>query len=115
MSVQKIYKSLVITAILLLALSLLPGVSVLGAGVDSGSAKVGPALAVSTPTPSAAVEGPVVRPPASFDDMIVQFGEGGGDTSAQSDDSGVEIVRADAVVKPHALGNLSDIGAQLLG
>jgi hypothetical protein len=38
-----------------------------------------------------------------------------GQTRAAPADSGVEIVRAYAVVKTYAFGNLSDIGAQLLG
>jgi hypothetical protein len=105
MSVQKIVKPLVITAILLLVLGLLPGISALGAGVDSGPAKVGPASAGLTPTPSAPLEGPVVRPPASFEDMIVQFGESSGDTSAQSDNSGVEIVPAAAFIHTGQVGN----------
>ena len=104
MSMRKMYKALAIAVLSALVLSSLPGITAVGARVGPGSTQVGPLLAQLTPTPLAPGEGPTVRPPASFDDVIVQSGARTGDISTLSDDSGVEIVPAAAFIHTGELG-----------
>ncbi len=105
MSIRKTRSIPIFMALLILVLSLLPGVAIVWAEADSDSAKVGPDTMLLTPTPPAQGDGPMVRTPASFDDMLVQFGEGPEDISVQSDNSGVQVVPAASFIHTGELDN----------
>lgn len=103
---RTIHKTLIIIALSILVISLLPGVALVWAAKDPNSAKIDSGSESLLPT--AQGEEPRVRPPASFDDMIIQFGEDSGDISGQSDGSGIEIVPGAAFVHTGELGTGSE-------
>jgi hypothetical protein len=98
----KIYKALVIT-LSILAASLLPGVVTAWAGGDSNLTQI--TLNSDASIPSAQGDEAATRPPSSFDDMIVEYGEQTEGISAQSDGSGVEVVPGAAFIHTNELGN----------
>jgi hypothetical protein len=105
MSMRKTRNIPVFIALLILVLSLPPGVAIVWAEVDSDPAKVGPDWVPLTPTPPAQGEGSIERPLASFDDMLVQFGKGPEDVSVQSDNSGVQVVPGASFIHTGQLNN----------
>jgi hypothetical protein len=102
MRMRKSYKTLIIT-LSILAASLLPGVVTAWAEVDSNLTETG--LNTELLIPSAQGNEAIARPPSFFGDMIVQFGEEGEEISAQSDNSGVEVVPSAAFIHTNELGN----------
>jgi hypothetical protein len=103
MNLRRSHKTLLIIALSILIISLLPGVTIVWAGVGINSIET--ALAPIPLLPPAQGEERIEHPPLSLDDMIVRFGDEGGDLSPQSDLSGVEIVPAAAFVHTGELAN----------
>jgi hypothetical protein len=101
------YKAFAIALLSILVISLLPHIAIVGAGTDFDVPRIDLPLAQLTPPPPAAGEGPIIRPPASSDDIIVQYGDSHEDVGAQSDNSGVEIVPAAAFVHTGELDNVT--------
>ncbi|MEW5958383.1 MAG: hypothetical protein AB1801_11695 [Chloroflexota bacterium] len=102
MSIRRTHKIFVIIALAILVVSLLPGAAVVWAGVALPSTETG--LEMEPSIPPAQGEGSEEHPPISLDDIIVRYGEEGGDISPQSDYSGIELVPAAAFVHTGELG-----------
>lgn len=106
MPLRKTHKAFIIVVLSVLVVSVLPGVAAIWAEADSDLAEADPSAEPLIPPPQG--DEPITRPPSSFGDMIVQFGEGSGDISTQSDNSGVEIVPGAAFVHTNELGSGSE-------
>jgi hypothetical protein len=104
MSMQRMYKTVAVAALTILVLSFLPSITNVAAEIGSDVVNSGHPLTQLTPTPPVPGEGPIARPPAASDDLIVQSGDGSQDSSVQSDNSGVEIVPPAAFIHTGELG-----------
>ncbi len=99
----KTQKFFIIMALAIIVVGSLPSVVEVWAEAHSNSTETD--LDSRALIPSAQGEGSKMRPPASVDDMIVQFGEDAESISIQSDNSGVEVVPGAAFVHTGELNN----------
>jgi hypothetical protein len=104
MSMHRIYEMVAVAVLTILVLSFLPRITSVGAEIGSDAVNSGHPLAQLTPTLPVPGDGPIARPPVTFDDIIVQSEDGSQDISAQSDNSGVEIVPPAAFIHTGELG-----------